>query len=322
MPAAEAPEAPNAAPESAAPGSDLGGFHDATGAHEVWTFPAKPETAPETAAPSEPAADQKPETPKPDAAKPEATPDDDDLPDDLVEKVLRHPKGQGRIDQLVNNKFGNRLQQERETWAKEQRQQDEAWDKASEFYTKLTEDDDFFEEAVKNNGSPAIRRFMADYEERSALRNQSDKPAPVDLEAVKSEFTHDFNKAAVAEFQATVKATLPFFGELPEDVRAQIDGAAYDPERNWLEESLTALGTGIQKHIEKLKRDHSQALREAVEAGRNDANAERQTGAPVVVTDPDPGFDPRDIERRYALGDTSVTRADFRRALAMLGKSI
>jgi hypothetical protein len=321
MPATEAPEAPTAAPV-AAPAADTSGFHDATGEHEVWEFPTKSETAeaPAAPAPSEPT---EPATPEP-AAPPATAPEADELSDDLIEKVLRHPNGQKRVDQLVNGKLGNRLQQERATWAQEQKQDADKWDTASAYHDKLAADDDFYEAQVKEHGEDSILEFRANYiraAKARATETPAQAPAP-DLAKLQTEFAHEFNTAAVGEFQRIAKATLPFYGDLPADVRARIDGAAYDPAGNWLADSLTALGQGVEKHIAQLNRAHAQALKDATEAGRNDAHAERQDAAPLVVNGADSGFDPHEIIRRYGLMDTSVTRGDYHKALRLTGQSI
>lgn len=317
----QAPEAPvTTAPETPSAPVDGGNLiADATQAYERFEFPVSdaPETAPEKTAPSEPA----PKEPAPVATAPaEKAPEPDELTDEELERVLRHPKGQERLDRLVNNKLGNRLQQEREAQAKDAKE----WDAATSYYERLATDDDFYEAAVEAKGGgeageQAVLQYRADYLRAKQARETKDATPVVDDVAARAEYTQAFNSAAVSEFKDIVKATLPFYGDLPAETRTAIESASYKPDGNWLGDALTAIGKGVVKHIEGLERSHTAALREATTAGKNDAIAAREDAAPVVV-DGNPGTDWNDIYRRYGEGDPKVSRDEFHRALKALGK--
>jgi hypothetical protein len=303
-----APETPSAPVD----GGNL--IADATQAYERYEFPVSdaPETAPEKTAPSEPT----PQEPAPAAPAPEAkAPEPGELTDEELERVLRHPKGQDRLDRLVNNKLGNRLQQEREAQAKDAKE----WDAATSYFQRLTDDDDFYEAEVGKHGEAVVLRYRADYQDAKQARDTKSATPVVDDVAARAEWTQAFNSAAVSEFKDIVKATLPFYGDLPPEVRTAVENASYNPEGNWLGDALTAIGKGVVKHIEGLERRQTAALREATTAGKNDAIAAREDAAPVVV-DGSPGTDWNDIYRRYGEGDPKVSRDEFHRALKALGK--
>lgn len=268
-----------------------------------------PAKAPESKEETPPAPDAEPA-----GAAPEPKPDPEPTDEDL-ERVLKHPKAQERIDRLAANKAGN-LQQQRE---RDRAERDSKKAEATSYYEKLA-NDDFYEAQVKGHGEARILRWLADYKEAISEPDEPSAPVDTNLDSFKDEFTAEFNRLAIPEFQATVAATIPIWKDLPEAVHKQIGGLRFDPNGNWLADGLTAIGKGIADHIAKLERDHKAALDQAREAGRNEAHARREEASPVVV-DARPGEDPGDIVRRYADGDPAVTRDQYRRALAATGKS-
>lgn len=328
---------PETAPVEAAP-EGLSAFQDATTAYEAYSFPASEETAPEgEAAP--------PEVPEvPDSEAPETEPskgegdqpaegeppaEPDDLPDEEIERILRHQKGQERIERLVQNRYGNELQKARaeaerkarEAVEKEQQQ----WAAADDYYQKLTADDAFYDAQVARLGESKVLRWMADYKDSAAERAEARSGQNVDVEALKAEvqaeFQTAFNTAAVGEFKETAKRSLPFYGDLPDEIRSQIDGLRFDPNENWLADGFEALGKGVTKYIERLNREHSEALAEARRAGANEAIAAREQGRPVVV-DPNPGEYRTWEEVELAYAEGRIPRAEFRAQMTRFGKDI
>lgn len=313
----------------------------AVATEEAPVIASEEEEAPAASAPSTSDAYQSYEFPFPDEtpdsadAPPSETKDDaapdgdsDDLPDELIERVLGHEKAKARVDQLTNNRYGNRLQQERaerERLAAELQAirdaeaTEKAFKEASDFYEKLNTDEAFYDAKVAEVGEGALLRWIADYKDTAASRKAGAGSPSVDIDAVRREYDQAFNATAISQFKDIAKATLPFYGELPEETRATIDKLAYDPAGNWFADALQSLGTGMQKHLESLERRHKDALAEARLAGRNEAIAARESGSPVVV-EGSVGTDPTDIIRRYAAGDSTVSRADFQKARRALGQ--
>lgn len=160
------------------------------------------------------------------------------------------------------------------------------WQQSLADYNKLQTDDAFYSEQVTKNGKAKVSRFIADVEARQeALSRQPVTPA-FDQAA----FATNFNSEAVTEFKAIVKDALPSYAELPEATRAAIDGLRFDPDgsiygekSNWMHHALTEIGKGYEAHIAKLNRTRAADLTSATEAGKNDALAEREASAPVVV---------------------------------------
>ena len=316
---AEAPDSTANAPAEAAPA--VPDAPSAPAVYESFEFPYPEEKPPAVAEAPKPEEAAKPPDEAPAAPPEAAAPDPDDLSDDELERVLKHPKGQARVDQLVNNKYGNALQQARAE-AQQARERVEAERavaaEAEAYYKKLSDDDAFFDEQIARHTRPKVLRWMADYEEHTASKANAASPSAVDLQAVKDELTQGWNTAAISEFQAVAKAVLPFYGDLPNETRATIESAKFDPAGNWLVDSMTALATGVQKHIERMERAHKDAIEEARQAGKNEAIAAREQSSPVLVNG-QPGSDPYEIMRRFGRNDPDVTRDQFNAARKAAG---
>lgn len=300
------PEAPAITPESVP-----AGVGDATGGYESFEF------------------DYPEATPAPDGKRADATPapaahlqEPDDLPDEELDRVLKHPKGQTRLDQLVNNRYGNQLQQARqeaqrarEQAVREFQQEQQKRAEAATFYQKLSNDDAFFDDQVAKYGRPAVLHWMGDYETAIEAENQGTPAA--DIERIQRDYGTAFNAQAIDEFRTIAKATLPFYGDLPDDTRAVFEKLAYDPAGNWLADAMTALASGVQKHIDGLERRHKEALDQARQAGKNEAIASREEASPVVVA-PSSGTGGhstwKEAERAYAEG--RIDRSEFLREKA------
>lgn len=279
--------------------------------YQRWDFPAEPETpteaAPEeTAAPETTAADadSTPEAQEP-GTQPAAASDDFD--DETWERIKKSP----RIERLVDNRYGNKLveaqQRAREEAAQHLREQDAKWQESTALYNRLSEDEDAFNQAVAENGSPAVRRFMADYEEAAAVRQQTTGPQAQAIEAAKQQFAQgfaqQFNDAALQQVKAAIPATIPFYGELPEETRTAIENLVYNPEGNFLAEGLTALGKGLKAREDRIQREHKAALEQATEAGRNEARAAAEGRGPLIVKPGENQFtDFKQAEEAYASG--------------------
>lgn len=302
-------------------------YQNAIGAYQSFVVPneaaeeteTKPEGEPKGEEP--PSGEQRTETAEGDGgAKPEGeqSPNLSELTDEQLEELVRNERVQSRIEQLANNRLGNRLQQEREKARREVQQEAEQWEQATNYYNRLQQDDDFYEQQVQAHGEEAILDFRANYMRAAKQRNGA---APVDVEAVRAEYREQFNQGAIPEFQEALKQLTPFYDELPEDSRKAIEGLAYNPEGNWLADGFEAYAKGVSKYIEGLERKHKEALDEAREAGRNEARAAREEGKAVVVNNGQPGdFDPHQVIREYGLMQGDWSREDFHRAKKMLGE--
>lgn len=322
--------APTSAPESggdvavaAPPATSDAQTIEVTEGYQRFDFDA-PQTAEPTPAPVAKAPEAvAPATKTPEASAPaaETTPAaaSDELTDEQIEAVLRNEKAKARIEQLANNRLGNRLQvAEQQAIEKYRRTEAEAetkWKAADDYYRKL-EDDDFYMSAVRDLGEAKVLKFRADYLEGKAAREAAGKQQPqADFSAQQEQFTRNFNAAAIGELKAALPEVIPFYAELPETTRSAIEKAQYDPNGNWFVDSMTALGKGFQAHVDTLNRKHETALREAMEAGKNDASAAREERAPIVIsgeTGVEPSF--KEIDRRFSEGDPSVTREMWNRS--------
>lgn len=303
-PNAEAPVETAPAPEATANVLD-----DAPAGSEYEEFvfrvdDAAPATAPE---------DEAPQTPAPDAnSSPDVAPEPEPEPaDEDIERILKHPKAQERIDRLAANRAGNLRQQEQAQQAAREAKLAEA----TGYFEKLA-NDDFYDAEVKKFGRPAVMRWVADYEEAIATPQNPPAAENPDIDSVRAEF----NAQAIPEFSRAVEATLPFYKELPESVRTTLGALRYDPEGNWLGDALTAVGKGIADYIAKKDRDHKEAVTQAREAGRNEAVAGREQASPIVI-DAKPGVDHQQVIDRYASGDPGVSRSEYHAALRATGKT-
>ena len=173
---------------------------------------------------------------------------------------------------------------------------------------------------VQENGEAEVLSFRANYQRAAQARNAPPPPPVFDTAGYQRQFTEQFNQSAIGEFQNVVKATLPMYGELPEEVRQRVEAVQYDPNGNWLADAMTALGKGFESHIASLKRSHDAALREAVEAGKNDAAASREEATPLVVSG-DLGDMRTWAECELAYAEGRVPRADFKAAQRKFGIS-
>ena len=326
-PVLESTSAPATAAEEAAPAVEQtiseSGYQKIEFAHR--DTPAAVADAPVQKAPPVQA------TPPVDGSQPEAP---EEMSDEELEKVLRNPKAQARVDQLVNNRYGNKLQQERERARREAIEQQAVDSKtradADAYYKKLSEDDDFFDARVAEHGRPKVLRWMADYEETvEALAKASpDRGPSIDVEQVRAEYGTAFNHTAINEFKDIAKATIPFWGDLPDDTRAHIEALAYDPDDRrpggWLADALSALASGVAKHIDGIEKRHNAALENARQAGKNEAIASVDDRGPVVVMgsngSPLDSLSWSEIEEKYAFGE--LNRDQFRDAARKRGKSL
>lgn len=308
------------APETTAP-SD--GMPDATTAYERFDFPAPSDEPPAKEPPAAAPPPAEAATPKADEASAPKEPPaegEDDIPDEEWERITRSK----RFDRLVDNRYGNKLQQERDRIAAAERekvqQEAAAWDQATETFNRLQDDESYREEMARTHGEPAVLRFQADYQDAFKQRQaagQNVVPAAV-RQQLQVEVTQSFNTDALGIFK-DVTSKAAFFNDLPEDAKQVITNLAPGQE-NWLDAGFKALADGINARFDALTKQHQAALREATEAGKNDAIASRTEAAPVVINSQGQSVDPYDIIRRYAEGDTGVSRDQYRKALVVTGK--
>ena len=293
---------------------------EVTEGHQRWDFPSS-DAPQEIAAPAPSAAPEAEAAPVPEAKaeEPQTPPDPDEAE---IERILKHPSAQARIDQLTNNRFGNRLQQERAaaeqaTRAKLQEEQAK-WEEATKTYTRLQSDDAYYAAMVEQNGEAEVLSFRANYQRAAQSRSAAATQPQFDASAYAQQFTKAFNEGAIGEFRDVVKQAIPFYGDLPEDVRTRVERAAYDPNGNWLADAMTALGKGVAAHIDSLQTKHAAALREAVEAGKNEAIASREEATPITIAGDVGDFKSwSEIELAYAEG--RMPRADFQAAKRKFG---
>lgn len=241
----------------------------------------------DTAAKTEtPAPEQKTE-PKADAEAPkgDTTPPAEPaaLSDDEFKRIEKDPRFTARVEQLANNRVGNVVQRERDKIRSETleqyRKEQAAWQAADEAYQLLSSRGrDAFMREYNQTERQAVE-WEANYLREREQRDAAPAPNSQAIETIRA----DFNTGAVSEMKAAMTTLLPFYGELPEETRKVIDGLAFNPEGNWLEDAFTALVKGIAARDDKVKRDHEAALREARTAGANSALAAREEGSPVIV---------------------------------------
>lgn len=312
-------EAPPAAPAEPAPQAEL--QPEAISGPQRWDFPHRDEPDEQASEPARQDA-QTGDTPEPKAEEQAPPPqgDEDAEYQRFVERfkarLEKDPDFEKRVDQLANNRVGNKLQQERAQWESQreaERKAQEEWNQASEQFTKLQDDPSYRVEMVRQHGEIAVHQFEEDY--RAAARERQAEPQ---IAAYRSEFTKSFNDAALSEFKATVGATLT---DMPEEVRASIEKLAYDPAGNWLADGFEAIAKGFKEVLEKRDRDHARALDEAREAGKNEAFANREESRPLNVEGAQAGSSDEDILRRYGdPTDNTVTREQYRAAAQRLGR--
>jgi len=280
-PQSDAPS-PSAPPEAAADTSVTTIERGGVTTHEF----RNPDAAPREAAP-EPAKtesegkapDVSVATPKPEGDGTEA----DDLTPEELKRFEKSKAAQARIEQLAANRSGNLLQREREklraeVLAEHQKEQ-EAWRIADEGYQLLTTRgrEAFMAEFRMSERDAA--QWEANYLAARETRGQDQGTARQADET----FALDFNNGAITEFKAAASQLLPFYGELPDETRAKLDGLKFDPNGNWLGEAFEALAKGVAARDARIDREHKAALDEARAAGANRANAEREESAPVIV---------------------------------------
>lgn len=331
-----------AEPESASAESDGDrGLLDSTSEHhEAWSFPRKadPDDSP-AGAQADPkgtaatASEAKPDGTAPAGTQsPEGTqatkPADDgneEPDDDVLERVLRSSKGQARVDQLVNGKLGNRMQQLEPEVRQRLQAEDAAWKAKHEFYEKLVSDDDFYSRVIAdpvNKGEIEVKQWIVDHERKLAERNSATNGGVADatIQQKLAEYDAEFNKVAIAQFQEGASKLIPFWAELPEETRAAVGSLRYDPDGSWFSNGLKAVFDGVNKHLTTLTADHKKALDEAREAGRNQAFAEREERGPVVVDNGKPGSpykNAKEVESAYING--RINRDQYRSELARFG---
>lgn len=317
--------APPESPAEAAPAREI--VVDATQAYERYDFPNTPPASDKPAAAGEETGKSAPATPP------------DDLSDEALaalwqknqDRLEKLPDYQARQERLLENKHGNTLQIERARIERETReavQAEEAdWAKAADFYYDLQNDPAFRAQEIARlnadgqNGEAALKVWEGTYEvehgkretERRAPKAASD---PAAIAALKTEFATSFNGTAIGEFQEYARQAIPFYADLPEDTRKAIDTLKYDPAGNWFADGLSALGKGVQKHIETLQQQHTRALAEARLAGKNEAHADREDSGPVIVANQEGGYTtPYELDRAYNRGqiDRNTYHAERRR---------
>lgn len=296
-----APETPST------PVTEVAGNRDVFEIRVPWEDPSPAEEATEAPAETEPAKD--PEAPAAPAINLA------DLTDEHFAELEKDPRFKGRIERRVANEYGNRLQQERAAAAAEAvrnaQAEAEARQEASKAYANLQaireEDPERYKEILDEidpkSGRPAVRDWIAAYEkleadeiaERNRPAQQGDADAVrTTMEAVKNAFPQ-VTKAVLGEM----------FDALPEASRRGLEAAANS--ESWFEDGLKAVVQGIE---EKHRKALADAVKEARQAGRNEALAERGDELPMQVSGrADPPRDADDIVRRYA--DGRATREEF-----------
>lgn len=329
-------------PESAsADGDGDHGLLDSTSEHhEAWSFPRKPETddtpsgeQANTKGTAATASEAKPDGAAPagtqansDGTQASAPANGDEEPaDDVVERVLRSTKGQSRVEQLVNGKLGNRMQQLEPEVRQRLQQEDANWKAEHDFYEKLVSDDDFYNHVVAdpvNKGEVEVKQWIVNHERQLARRTSATASGASDatVQQMRAEYDVAFNKVAIAQFQEGASKLIPFWAELPEETRTAVAGLKFDPDGSWLSTGLKAVFDGVAKHQEKTAADHKKAVDEAREAGRNQAFAEREEKGPVVVDNGKPGSpfkNAKEVEAAYIGG--RINRDQYRNELARFG---
>lgn len=268
--------------------------------------PSKSDT-PADGAPAKAADGQSPTTPPEGAAQQ----GDPDLPDEELEKIVRNPKVQARIDQLANNLTGNKLQRERERLRaelqKEIQEEQARWERLDEAYQFLVAEgrEKFMDRFGVDEADAA--KWEADYL-RERRRGPDAASAPVDRSQIENEVTMALAQGAIEEFRRGVEA-LPFYGDLPDDSKKALAALKFDPATNWFADGLNALAAGLKARDDKIEREHKKALDEARQAGANNAHAEREESAPIVVGGSPSEFSNfKDVEIAYSTGQISRER--------------
>lgn len=308
LPPVDAPveSAPAATEQSPAPEPV---FRDATQgyARQEFGWGETQETpAPEPKPDASPAPEQQSTPPAQDASQEQ--PSADELPDDVIDRVLKDERARERIDRLAANRFGNRLQREREQWRREYEREkaaaDEQWSKADAAFTYLeAEGDEAFMDRFGVKSVAEVARWRADYlQERENRQQASVQQQAPDQDALVAELSGQFNDMAIKEVQAAVSG-LPFYSDLSDEVRTKLSALKYDPEGNWFGDAIQALTEGLAKRDERIAREHKAALDQARKAGANEADAAREEAAPVIVGATGAARTWKEIERAYAFNE-------------------
>jgi len=226
-------------------------------------------------------------------AEPEAS-----APEIDIEEILSRPEVQQAIERRAANLAGNRLQQ--------QLQQEQEWKQAEAYYQRLSDDDEFFEQQVKEHGEAKILRWIADYK---AAKEERDR-APL-LEPQLYQLAEQFNQAAITAFKGYVQRS-PLWNQMPREWRQEIEGLSYDSTTPWIEKALKLL-------VDAASRGPSAKLARQAEQTRQAFQQSRQGPVPAPAGNR-VAVPPQKIIEDYAYGRGPWTLEDYEWAKRQLGQ--
>jgi hypothetical protein len=210
-------------------------------------------------------------------------------PDVDIEELLKRPEIQQIIERRAANLAGNRLQ--------EQVQQERQWKAAEEYYQRLAEDDDFYEEEIRKHGKARVLRFLADFEAAKEAREKQPQVEPMLIQ-----MAEQFNTAAIGAFKTYVKQS-PLWHIMPQETRQRLESIAYDPETPWIEEALKLLVDAAAKGGQPRLARQAEQTRQAFQ---------RTAGGPLPAPAANrASVDPRKIIEDYAYGRGNWTIDDY-----------
>lgn len=249
----------------------------------------------------EPQHQAEPEQPPAEGDQAAQAPKQDDI---NLEELLKRPEVQQLIERRANNLLGNRLQQ--------QKQEEEQFQRANEFYERLKNDDAAFEEFVETYGEAEAFRWIADFLKWKEQRSGTTRGA-VDPVA----FAEDFNTQAVSYFKAYAQSS-PVWQYLPQRYQKELMAIQYNPEAPWIEQAFEIIGKGIAEWAQGQARPspQEQKARRVIDAAMNQA----QSGIIPPPNGNRAGVDPRRVIAEYGLGRGNWTLEDYDWARQQLGQ--
>ena len=322
-PTAGAAPAQEAAPAPAAPELvlDKGWSSESFGWSEDEEAGAGDEAkTPAAAAPASPEASAPAEEKKAEATQPEppAAPAKPKLSEEEKRELMEDPDVRAEIDRRANSRFGN-LKQQEDVRRQREAEEDSKFEQATDFYrTKFA--DLPAEERAKKLLDPQFRNWVTDYEaiaeSRKSTRQQSADVQQVRAEVL-AEGIQTWNVDAARAFGQHAATLIPFYKELPADLRNNLEaGSQADAQRTWVEEYVDGLSKGFMSWHRAQLSQHEQAI-------RNEMRAEGETQSPVMVKG-DSNREPsaREILSIHALEGFSPERGVTEESLARAKKAL
>ena len=242
--------------------------------------------------------------------------------DDFVSYLEKHPKGKERLERLRENWKGNTEQEiERRTQKRvqEERQKEQAADAYYADVAKLAKEKPEVWEAMTTEGNPAYNKevvnFVRQYEAWQERRGKPEtvrEPA-IDTEKLTTELLQTWNEEGWKAVKSTIKAEIPFWDKLPSDFRKAVDEDKVQGDKGWWQATVAGLVKSMDSY-------YKTQIKEAREAGRNEARATSDDDGPVLPATlnntPVEEMSDREILAAYANNGSRAVPTEVYRAAA------